>query len=122
MQGSSGRRRLLGGNAGEFPSGLIVHVRDEAGAAVAGATVEVYPVFWYSQYVPNTSIRSGTTDAAGDWMVGGDVFSLEIANLHVVATEGTRTWIGWVPYVDAQGQYFTSPGTPFELTLEARGE
>jgi hypothetical protein len=108
---------LLGGNSGEFPPAIIVHVRDHTGAPVAGAAVAVYPVNWYGFRVETSPIAEGITDAAGDLHLGGEVFRFQVANFHIVATAGAETYIGWTPYVEAQGLYFMTPASPYEITL-----
>lgn len=112
----------LGGNLGEFPPELVVHVRDDSGTPLAGVDMAIYPVAWYGWYVPNASIRTGSTDLAGDWRVSGDVFDLHWANLHVVGRTGNDVYIGWLPYVDVQGQFFTAPADLYEITLVRQSE
>lgn len=110
----------LGGYLGEFPAGMVVHVRDESGGPVPDAAVAVYPVQWYSTRVAPGPVAIAVTDGAGDASLPGNVFSPDWANLHVVATAGGKVYLGWIPYVDAQYQFFTAPPGPYEITLAAQ--
>jgi hypothetical protein len=49
--------------------------------------------------------------------VSGDVLDVTWANLHIVGRSGKDLYIGWLPYVDLQGWYYSAPALPYEITL-----
>lgn len=95
------------------------------GSSVNGATVELYPVGWYTVSVTPTPSQTGTTGPGGSWTIPSSPFSpnpfdfwkMDYPLLLVKVTSGTSVGYGWLALPDAGNWYFTHPGEAYQLTV-----
>jgi hypothetical protein len=86
-----------------------------AGAPVAGASVTLYPVPWFSSSVSPTPHMSGTTGEGGTWVLPDDPFDpslswpkwhLRYPSFLVEVVSGASVGYGWLTLHDAGNAFF----------------
>jgi hypothetical protein len=109
-----------------FPANMGIAVRDSTGVGqLAGATVKLYPVSWYSSTVGSTASLIGTTGPTGVLPFSTNPFgpyanapwNLQYPNFVVAVTFRDSLRYSWLPLPNVQNAFFTKPDTTYRLIV-----
>lgn len=110
-----------------LPGTYQVNVKTAAGANVAGASVKLYPVEWYSNSVTASPVVTGTTASNGLYQLSSNPFRTPesvtkpwgtvAGNFLVEVRKGSQVSYSWLPISAAGLSACTHPGEDFVLSL-----
>lgn len=106
-----------------FPNTIGINVTNQQGVPLSNATIEVYPVDWYSATVTATPVLTVTTDGTGNYTFptnpfrpssSGFPWTMRYGNFLIKATYGSSVQYKWMPIYDVQNLYFKGgPNTAY---------